>query len=348
MFRPYTTLFLLGLAACGSNAVSPPATDAGALDAAKDGPDASDASAPDAGPKCGAECDGLAVKDFYAGDATRDYTVTSTAWKDYGDNLDGLTTTPASSDVCQRTPGAPSSVQADGTGGIDNSFGSGFVPIVQSLTGNPDISFTGSTQIGKGKASTSVFAIDGSGKGTATTRFFSGLPLGKSPAWSGADEWPIADESVTGQSLLSPVVSFPKSTLDGTTFDSGPNASGPDGWVLVQVETVAVRIPIHKMRIHGTLKSGSIDDGIISGIIKTDELIAETKRILGTANQAFCSGSVFDGIATQIKQLQDIRDDGTQDPGKPCNAISIGLGFSAQKVRLGAITPTPTLNNPCP
>jgi hypothetical protein len=339
-------LAFLALAACSSTSTPTnptPGNDAGTTDAKAD---AADGAPSDGGPVCGKECDGFAVESFFAGESNRNFEVGSTAWKEYGDDIDGKTTTVASNDVCQRANGAPSAVQADGPSGIDNSFGANFVPLIQSLTGNPDISFTGTTQIQKGKASTSLFAIDGSGIGTAKTRLYAGLPLGAAPTFDGTDRWPIADESVIDGDRAQPAVAFPKATLDGTTFDTGPNATGPNGWVLIQIDTAVMRLPIRKLRFHGKVNGDVIGDGIISGVVKTEELVTEMKRILGTASSSFCSA--FDGIAAQIKQMQDVLDDGTQDPGKPCNAISIGLGFEAKRIRLGDVKPTPPAPNTCP
>ncbi|CAN5152084.1 hypothetical protein BH09MYX1_BH09MYX1_20920 [soil metagenome] len=348
MRSTYLFACIVACAACSSSTPSQPTpkSDAGIVDAAKDATDSGNVT-PDAGPTCGKECDGIAVQNFYAGDSTHDFTVTADAWKDYGDDVDGKTTTSSSNDVCQRASGAPSSSQTDGTAGIDNSFGAGFIPLVQSLTGNPDLSLTGTTAIGKGKASTSLFVIDGTGTGTAKTRFFSGLPLGKTPLFDGTDEWPVADESVTDGDLQKPISLFPASTLDGTTFDTGPNATGPSGSVLVQIEISTFRIPIRKMRVRGTVTADGVTNGIISGVIRTDELIGEMKRVLGTVNTSFCQGSQLAAITQQIKQLQDIMDDGTQDSSKSCNAVSVGLGFDGKKIRLGAVTPTPTTPNPC-
>ncbi len=338
-------LAFLGLAACSSSPTTSTPTDGGATDAKVDATDGGKTDA-DAAPACGSECDGFAVSSFYAGDTNRNFDLSATAWKEYGDDIDGKTTAGSSTDVCQRAQGAPSAVQADGNGGIDNSFGANFVPLIQSLTGNPDLSFTGTTQIGKGKASTSLFAIDGTGVAKAKTRIYAGLPLGAAPVLDGTDVWPIADESVVDGDRAKPAVSFPASTLDGTTFDTGPNASGPNGWVLIQIDTALVRLPIRKMRLRGTVAGSTIENGVISGVVKTEDLISEIKRILGTASSAFCSQ--FDAIAAQIKQMQDILDDGTQDSAKPCNALSIGLGFEAKRVRLGDVKPTPPAPNTCP
>ena len=53
------------------------------------------------------------------------------------------------------------------------------------------------------------------------------------------------------------------------------------------------------------------------------------------------------GIAQQIRQAQDILDDGTQGPTKSCNGISVGLGFEAVSVKAGAVLDDPPPPDPC-
>ena len=57
----------------------------------------------------------------------------ASAWANYGSNIDGLTTNKDSQDVCKRFGGASSSVQSDGTGGIDNSWGHNVMPMFYSV-----------------------------------------------------------------------------------------------------------------------------------------------------------------------------------------------------------------------
>jgi len=56
----------------------------------------------------------------------------------------------------------------------------------------------------------------------------------------------------------------------------------------------------------------------------------------------------FDGIAAQVVGMQDIMLDGTNTPGVPCNAISIGVKFTAKQIANDATTVDPApLPNPC-
>ena len=88
--------------------------------------------------------------------------------------------------------------------------------------------------------------------------------------------------------------------------------------------------------------------GVISGVLVTDELTAEMTRLAGNIDVSLCTGNLHDSIVTQIEQASDILQDGTQDPAKTCDGISLGLGFDGEIVQLGSIGPaTPPNPNPC-
>ena len=90
--------------------------------------------------------------------------------------------------------------------------------------------------------------------------------------------------------------------------------------------------------------------GVIAGVLETETLIGELQKVAGSFDPTFCdpTNATFQSIATQIRQASDIMANGTQDPTKQCDGISIGLGFDAEIIKLGAIeatgTPPP---NPC-
>ena len=95
-------------------------------------------------------------------------------------------------------------------------------------------------------------------------------------------------------------------------------------------------------------RSGAVD-GMIAGVLDTEEHITVLQQIAGTFDPALCSGTTFDSLAAQIRQASDILSDGTQDPTQTCNGISIGIGFTATAVQLSGITPAPTPPpDPCP
>jgi hypothetical protein len=51
----------------------------------------------------------------------------------------------------------------------------------------------------------------------------------------------------------------------------------------------------------------------------------------------------------QIREASDMMQDGTQDPAKECDGISIGLGFEMTRVVIGtASPPVAPPPDPCP
>lgn len=65
-----------------------------------------------------------ALHRLFLGDTDRQGVTNPDAWKGFGYDLDAKITTAASTDVCTLVAGASRSVQIDGNGGIDNSWGS--------------------------------------------------------------------------------------------------------------------------------------------------------------------------------------------------------------------------------
>lgn len=84
----------------------------------------------------------------------------------------------------------------------------------------------------------------------------------------------------------------------------------------------------------------------IGGVIKTEDLVAEVKKIgylLGECNQAVLASFIL-----QIRQASDILSDGTQDPQKTCDGISIGLGFEVTQAQRGPIGTPAQTSQSCP
>ena len=96
---------------------------------------------------------------------------------------------------------------------------------------------------------------------------------------------------------------------------------------------------VHHARFSARRTSGGLSEGVLGGVLWTDELI----------DAAWCSEPyTFTTIAPQLRAMSDILADGTQDPSRECNAISIGLAFSATSAKLGDVTPPPPFSSdPC-
>ena len=294
---------------------------------------------PEAGPPPTMDEQTFALNTLLLGDSVRGQTTTSTtAWKDYGFNIDGKISDAKSTDVCTRASGAPSSVQTDGNRGIDNSFGANILPIVQSAGSIPNPSQTITDTITKGNF-TIQFKIKGlsgakqTNTGLSAQLFASGVfdeDGGAKPTFTMADDWPVRPELLNdGKTVASgSKVTFPDSYITGGTFVT------PTGTITLSLvfQGVALDIDIVKAVVVMDINGDNGDNGTIAGVIPTEKLITGLQSVAGRISKSLC-GSAFDGIAQQIRQTSDILSDGTNSAGKACDAISIGIGFTSKRIK---------------
>ncbi len=307
-----------------------------------------------------------AVHELYFGDTDRTGITSPNAWQSFGYDLDGKVTTAASTDVCTVVPGASRSVQIDGEGGIDNSWGANIVPILATLdstfsqTENASIQSGGPTQLFY------VVGFDDSA-GNMTSAFgLSGVALsgasysangGTTPTWDKNTHWPIAPQSLT---------CFPAGGTDTCTTSTDPIAAAdvklpapfqnngtfaadgrPGGGMSGTPSNITLQLAIGgqpmTLNLHSAVVSfdpampGAVTNGTIAGAVDTGELIAALKELAGHISTSLCSGSAFQSIASQIQQTSDIvlsGDTVSNAAGTTCNAISIGIGFDATEIAL--------------
>jgi hypothetical protein len=363
------SILLLSAAACGGTTASSPTSDAGESDTGIDtgAPDAAtDVSAPDAhvtpdagapgsrpppdpgGPAPNGMTDVvLAIEKLYVGDTDRQGVTSITAWKQYGFDIDGKTTDKTSTDVCTLSSGAARASQADGVNGIDNSFGENILPIFLTVAGQ-DFARKANAKLSSGSASTILFEIPNVGTGPSYSplpgKSFVGAPLGANAAWNGNDVWPIDSSSVNG-SVSSPVLAFSGAYMNNRVWVGAPAQSANLPLMFADSTPVLVSALTIAMTIAPDGRSAS---GTISGVLPTEAYVNAFKTAAGRISTSLCQGSAVDSVAQQIRQASDILRDGSNLAGVPCDAISIGLGFDATIVKLGAVVTPPSPPNPCP
>jgi hypothetical protein len=320
MARLVFAFFLLG---CSG---SPQATDAG-VDA---GPVDASAEASPAGPTT------FIMRRMFAGDSDRAFKPSATAWQAFGDDIDGKTTTASSTDVCQRYGGAPASIQQDGEGGIDNSFGANVIPALIAA-GFPSPSLQWSQATTQAAVRAGLITVSDSG----VEMRLGAIPPGPI-AFDGTGVWPVSSLSVTA---AAPNVRWTSGVTTGAI--ATPRIDAQAILTLPQnMGTLVLRI--HRVAVRGSLADGkTMKDGVLSGVLYTSELLQAVKQVIG-ANKSVCSGPMVDSLTNAISSAQDILDDGTQDPSRPCNAISIGLGFDGTIVKLGEVQDDKGPEMPCP
>ena len=281
----------------------------------------------------------FAIQKLQLGEADRNGVPGTAAWKAYGYNLDGKTTTKESVDVCTA---ALKTNQIDGNNGIDNSFGEVILPIVETAASLPTPSDTISQAIAKGSFTIQiqVTGLDDTPTQTATgltgQLFASGAYDGAgAPTFDPSTDWPVSGLLLNNPSDIKSgsKIKFTDAYVSKGTFVSGDLATGG---ITVAISLVFQGVPLTLSVNHAviTFDHTTVNDaanGTIAGVIDTEELITGLKSVAGRISASLCGGA-FDGIAQQIRAASDIMKDGTNVPGSKCDGISIGLGFVGKKI----------------
>lgn len=301
----------------------------------------------------------FAIKTLDLGGATTD------AWKSIGYDLDGKKSNLGSTDHCKLAEGAPNYVKTDGNNGIDNSFGANVVAALPAETqGKVDDAM-------KAGEFTMLIHIDKLGDKTDYVKLPAALYAAGgltgadpdagtiAPKWDGTDQWPVLCELMTDckdtGTLQLPdnksKVQFLNSYLSGGTWVSGTKGEGTFSLSL-SIAGFSLNLTVHNAIITTKLASGNPPtegtNGIVAGILKTDEVLDSLKSMAGKINTSFCEGDTLQSFVDQVKGASDIMIDGTQDPAKSCDGISIGLGFTVGAAKIQKVldkgTPSP---DPC-
>jgi hypothetical protein len=109
-----------------------------------------------------------------------------------------------------------------------------------------------------------------------------------------------------------------------------------------------MRIPVKRPRVSIDLKDRENGrGGQLGGIVSTTELVAEMKLLAKNVSSSFCNEHFALGIIETIHQASDILLDGTQDPEKVCDGISLGMGFESRATSLGSEVVEAPTPDPC-
>jgi hypothetical protein len=302
----------------------------------------------------------FALHKLYLGDTDRTGTPSSSAWMNYGFNLDGKCSTAASTDVCTPQPGGPAKVHDNGNNCIDNSFGHLILPIITSVSSNASTTINDSINTGSFTVMFDTFGLADALLMTQTAVGLNGNLLAGSkfsatgqPTWTPADNWPV------NPSLLQPgtsdprnsLVKFPSAYVVNGTFVAGQ----PTQITLsLSIGSVEIDLTVHQaIIVFNHNAKGQAHNGTIAGVINTTELIAALQKVAGRIATSLCSGSEFQSIAAQISGASDVVLDPssgavTNAAGVECNAISIGLGFDADEIGLPQTIAPPPAPTPDP
>ncbi len=288
---------------------------------------------------------GFAARTVYLGETDRAGVPTAQAWKNYGRNIDGITTVVGTNNgECKLAAGAPAANATDGIDGIDNSWGRNVLGFLLGLMPTPTKTANAVLEAG---GRTPLLVFEAAPKATGVAPF--ALVTAEStiaPKWDGSDSRPIAEASTTSGK---PKSTFASGMTTAGVLTSG-DASAPFILSISFGNGAALDLPVRLARVSMTLAPDgkTATNGTLSGLIDTEEMVASFEKIAGMVSTQLCGGSTLDTIKQTIRQASDILVDGTQDPTKSCNAISIGIGFDAVSVAVGPVAgPVAPPKDPC-
>jgi hypothetical protein len=355
--------FALGVCGCVKDATSGPTPTPPAEACSPDAtvPDAGpplDIPIPDAQPDSPVPLEGgttFAIHQMLLGDTSRDGTADMNAWAQYGMNLDGKVTSACSTDVCTAAQGAPRVTQVDGANGIDNSWGENILPIVMFGAGNGTAS-TNNTAIDKGvwtlMLDVANLTTDPAQTAPSTpAQAFVGALFPGTPTWTPADSWPVDPSLLNDGKTIArgSTTQFPLASIAMGAWAGGATGAIP---VDINFPTGRLHLTVHLPRVTFLhTQPGQATMGVIAGILDPPELLAAFVAAVGPATGgSICPRSgTFNSLTKLLMQAQDILLDGTNTPGVPCNAVSIGLGFTADEIGppQSVGMPPPPVADPC-
>ncbi len=295
----------------------------------------------------------VAVRKLFLGESDKGGSPDPNGWENFGYNLDNLMSSKTGTNHCKLPANTPPSNKVDGKDGIDNSFGKNILAILKTFVPAPSDEVNQAILDGDFTIMIKMDNLDSEANQTdIASALYGGASLGDAPKWDGTDMWPVFPELLNGGDIDDPKVKFPNAYVAGNTWVSGSKGI-VDLTVGIGGQNIALVISeaVITMDLSGTGTSASATNGIIAGVIKTSQLVSEIEKVAGQLTDGqLCPGNpTLEGALVSIRQASDIMADGTNgDPNTECDAISVGIGFEASAVQLGAVAPPATGgSDPC-
>lgn len=279
----------------------------------------------------------FAVQQVFLGDTNRDGSADpKNAWRQYGYNLDGLVSSRTSKDVC--TPAKNGSVIEDGDDGIDNSFGQSIYPTIVTFASDATQRLNKSIADGSFTIMFDTTGLTGAATQTNSGLFAQVLAGGEfdpdaKPTFTTADNWPVRPEILTDGKTIDQgsKVQFKDAYITNGTFVNGNTPATIKLSLVISGISLDLNIRQAIVTFENSGK-GSLTNGTIAGVLDTKELVDGIRKIAGRISSNLCEGSTIESVIASIEQASDIMSDGTNVAGTPCDAISVGLGFTAKEI----------------
>ena len=250
------------------------------------------------------------------------------AWKDYGYDLDSRTTTAddskSSINSCKRRSGSPTRVLLDGNDGRDNNFGQHVMSVIKSLKADAEEAVNATVSDGTATLLLKLDNVGGDNNGKVPGELFVAVQRGS----CGGTNWSIDIRSLDATKAAK--VKYPNGYMAGGVWVSGDFAK----------ESIQLPLPWLGHLLTLPLQGGVIsfrpfsgESGTIAGLSTTDGLKEALTPLF--KQYGICPGNAtYDQVVETMAQSADlvVGAPSFQDMTRECNAISLGLGFFAEKI----------------
>jgi hypothetical protein len=170
---------------------------------------------------------------------------------------------------------------------------------------------------------------------------------GATPAWDGNDAWGLSQYSFGDGGVADPIYRSAGAYVAGGVLV----AAMPRAKLILGGST-----PFAIGMTGGVFAAKLIQSGaswkLTSGTLAARWTLADVFQLFSSLRYqgaAICTDSFVYGPAkTAVCQGADILADGTSPKSLPCDAISFGMGFTADPAKLGALVPAPVPDGGCP
>jgi len=295
------------------------------------------------------------MKRIYLGSQTSTGVDSPTAWREWGFDLDGRCTGVEQSrtgvETCARAKTSDQDVLIDGDLCRDNNFGARLIPLVK--IGSAAFEDEANKSIVKGN-STWLIRIDdlddGEDDAYAPGRIYQAGQIPKGDPQlplrlDGTDVRTVQSDSIEARDIERPKLKMLTGYVRGNTWVSG---DGDDLLLPIPVGgSGTIPMPLVKgrmtMRLAADHKTAS--GGILAGALPLSVIDTVVKPI--AIETGFCPGTpLYETTLATVLKFPDvvIASPTLNDPDKPCDGVSIGLGFETAPI----LAPTKVVDPPPP
>jgi hypothetical protein len=174
--------------------------------------------------------------------------------------------------------------------------------------------------------------------------------LGKTPLWDGKDVWPVTAQSVyLDGGVLSPsFVSNGAYVAGGVLVATMPTTELTLAGSSTDTITVRFRAGVITAQLVNAGTTCQLTGGVIAARWAIKDVFAAISSYRDNMGQPFCTTQlVWSTVKGTICKDADILVDGTQPKSAPCDALSVGMGFTADPVVLGGVSDAGVSSDGC-